>query len=148
MAEEKKSQKTKNTKTKKVTKSVKERKSSKKGKRIVPEGLAFIKASFNNTIITLTDPDGEVLVSCSPGEVGFKGTKKSTAFAATRAAESAVEKAQKFGLKEVKVYLSGPGQGRNAAVKGLDSAGLRITMLSDITPIPHNGCRPPRPPRK
>ena len=117
-------------------------------KRIVPEVRVYVQASFNNTIVTITDPDGAVLVSTSPGAIGFVGTKKSTAFAATKAAEDAVYKAQKYGIREAKVYIKGPGPGRNAAVKGLDSAGLRIKLLSDITPLPHNGCRPRKMPRK
>lgn len=120
----------------------------KKEKRTVPEVRVYIQASFNNTIVTITDPEGGVLVSTSPGAIGFVGTKKSTAFAATKAAEDAVYKAQKYGIREAKVYIKGPGPGRNAAVKGLDSAGLRVTLLSDITPLPHNGCRPRKIPRK
>jgi len=120
----------------------------KKIKRAVPEVNVYVQASFNNTIITITDPEGAVLAASSPGVVGFKGTKKSTAFAATKAAEDAAYKAQKYGIREAKVYISGPGPGRNAAVKGLDSAGVRITLLSDITPLPHNGCRPRKMPRK
>lgn len=120
----------------------------KRGKLNVTEARVYVNASFNNTIITITDLDGSVLASSSPGVIGFSGTKKSTAFAATKAAEDAVIKAQKFGIKEAKVYIKGPGPGRNAAVKGLDSAGLRITLLSDITPLPHNGCRSRKPPRK
>lgn len=123
-------------------------KSPKKVKKNVPECHVYIQASFNNTIVTVTDPEGNVLASSSPGVVGFKGTKKSTAFAATRAASDAMMKAQKFGVKEAKIYLRGPGQGRNAAVKGIDAAGVRITLLSDITPIPHNGCRARKKPRK
>jgi small subunit ribosomal protein S11 len=125
-----------------------ELKQRKKVKRKVPKCLVYVKASFNNTIITITDTEGKALASSSPGAVGFKGTKKSTAFAATKAAQDAYYKAQKYGIREAKVYLKGPGQGRNAAVKGLDSAGLKITMLSDLTPIPHNGCRPRKKPRK
>lgn len=123
-------------------------KSPKKVRKNVPQCHVYIQASFNNTIVTVTDPEGNVLASSSPGVVGFKGTKKSTAFAATRAAADAMMKAQKFGVKEVKIYLRGPGQGRNAAVKGIDSSGVRITLLSDITPIPHNGCRSRKKPRK
>lgn len=119
-----------------------------KQKRTVPEAQVFVEASFNNTIITIADPEGRVLVSSSPGVIGFKGTKKSTAFAATKAAEDAMYKVQKYGIREAKVYIKGPGPGRNAAVKGLDAAGLRITLLSDITPLPHNGCRPRKIPRK
>jgi small subunit ribosomal protein S11 len=126
-----------------------DKKTKKKTKKSVESGMAMIQSTFNNTIITLTDADGEVLVQGSPAVVGFKGARRSTAFAATKAATDAAEKAiKKFGLKEVKVFIKGPGAGRNAAVKGLDSAGLRITMLVDRTPIPHNGCRPRKAPRK
>lgn len=120
----------------------------KKVKRVVPQGVVYVQASFNNTIVTITDQEGDVLSTSSSGTVGFKGTKKSTAFAATKAAQDAVSKAQKYGIKEAKVYIKGPGPGRNAAVKGLDSAGLRITFLSDVTTLPHNGCRPRKAPRK
>jgi small subunit ribosomal protein S11 len=108
----------------------------------------MITATFNNTIITLTDEEGNALVQGSPSVVGFGGARRSTAFAATRAAQDTAEKAmKKYGLKEVKVFVKGPGSGRNAAVKGLDAAGLRITYLADKTPIPHNGCRPRKAPR-
>jgi small subunit ribosomal protein S11 len=120
----------------------------KKKKRAVPQGQAFVLASFNNTIITITDPEGAVIATASAGAAGFKGTKKSTAFAATRAAQDVVTKSQKYGVKEVKVYVKGPGPGRNAAVKGLEAYGLRISFLADITTLPHNGCRPRRKPRK
>jgi small subunit ribosomal protein S11 len=117
-------------------------------KRKVESGMAMIQATFNNTIITLTDDKGEVLAQGSPSVVGFKGAKRSTAYAATTAAMDVAEKAiKKYGLKEVKVFIKGPGSGRNAAVKGLDSAGLRVTMLVDRTPIPHNGCRSRKAPR-
>ncbi|MDD3662058.1 MAG: 30S ribosomal protein S11 [Candidatus Dojkabacteria bacterium] len=119
-----------------------------KVKKNVSEALVYVNATFNNTIITITDPEGNVLSSSSPGLVGFKGSKKSTAFGATKAAEDAAYKAQKYGVREAKVYIKGPGSGRNAAVKGIDSAGIRITLLSDITPLPHNGCRPRKQPRK
>ena len=126
-----------------------DKKIKKKSKKSVDSGMAMIQSTFNNTIITLTDSDGEVLVQGSPAVVGFKGARRSTAFAATKAATDAAEKAiKKFGLKEVKVFIKGPGAGRNAAVKGLDSAGLKITMLVDRTPIPHNGCRARKSPRK
>lgn len=121
----------------------------KKAKKIVPSGIVTIQTTFNNTIISITDLDGGVLVQGSPNVVGFKGAKRSTAFAATKAATDAADKAiKRYGLKEVKVYIKGPGAGRNAAVKGLDAAGLKITMLADRTPIPHNGCRPRKAPRK
>jgi len=121
----------------------------KKAKKSVSSGIVTVQSTFNNTIISITDTDGEVLVQGSPSVVGFKGAKRSTAFAATKAANDAAEKAiKKYGLKEVRVIVSGPGAGRNAAVKGLDSAGLKITTLVDRTPIPHNGCRPRKAPRK
>ena len=120
-----------------------------KGKKNVQSGIATIQTTFNNTIISLTDEKGEVLGQGSPARVGFKGAKRSTAFAATKAAVEVAERViKKYGLKEVKVFVKGPGAGRNAAVKGLDSAGLRVTMLIDRTPIPHNGCRPRKAPRK
>ena len=121
----------------------------KKAKKTVESGMAMIQTTFNNTIITLTDEKGEVLAQGSPAVVGFKGARRSTAFAATKAAVDVAEKAiKKYGLKEVKVFIKGPGSGRNAAVKGLDSAGLKVTMLVDRTPIPHNGCRSRKAPRK
>ena len=120
----------------------------KKAKKNVQSGIAKIQATFNNTIITLTDADGNVLAQGSPTRVGFKGARRSTAFAATKAAMEVAERAvKKYGLREVKAFLKGPGAGRNAAVKGLDSAGIRVTMLADETPIPHNGCRPRKAPR-
>lgn len=120
----------------------------KKTKKTVEKGIAKIRATFNNTLITLSDMDGNTLVQSSPPVVGFKGSKRSTAFAATLAAVDAGEKAKKkYGLKEVVVYIKGAGAGRNAAVKGLDSVGIRITKLVDTTPIPHNGCRSRKAPR-
>lgn len=122
---------------------------SKKAKIKVPAGLAHIFATFNNTIITITDEEGKALVSYSPAKVGFKNSKKRTPFAATRAALMAGQVAiEKYGLKDVKVYVKGAGVGRNAAIKGLSSAGLNVTLLADITTVPHNGNRPPRKPRK
>lgn len=131
-------------------KSVKGAKSTKaKAKRTVPSGIATIQSTFNNTIISLASDEGEVLGQGSPSKIGFKGAKRSTAYAATKAALDVAEKViKKYGLKEVKVFLKGPGAGRNAAVKGLDSAGLKITMLVDRTPVPHNGCRARKAPRK
>lgn len=121
----------------------------KKAKIQVKSGVATVLSTFNNTLITLADTEGKVLVQRSPANCGFKGSRKSTAFAATKAAKEAAEIAmKKYGLAEVKVYIKGPGAGRNAAVKGLDSAGLKVTLLADTTPIPHNGCRPRKRPRK
>lgn len=126
-----------------------ETKTKKTTKKNVQSGIATIQATFNNTIITLSDEKGEVLGQGSPSMVGFKGARRSTAYAATKAAMDVAEKVmKKYGLKEVKVFIKGPGAGRNAAVKGLDSAGLKITMLVDKTPIPHNGCRARKAPRK
>jgi small subunit ribosomal protein S11 len=126
-----------------------EAKTKKKTKKSVSTGMAFVQSTFNNTIITLTDDAGEVLGQGSPSAVGFKGAKRSTAFAATKAATELAERViKKYGLKEVRAFIKGPGAGRNAAIKGLDSAGLKVTMLTDRTPIPHNGCRPRKMPRK
>ncbi|MEI6462773.1 MAG: 30S ribosomal protein S11 [bacterium] len=117
----------------------------KKAKRIVEKAKVHIISTFNNSKITITDLDGNVLSWSSCGTVGFKGTKKSTAYAATKAAEDALAKAQKYGIKEASVYVKGIGQGRQAAVKGLKAAGLQITMLSDMTPVPHGGVKPKKP---
>jgi len=107
-------------------------------------GRAYIQSTFNNTIITLTDPRGNVIAWGSAGTVGFKGSRKSTAFAAQRAAEDAVKKGMEHGLRQVDVYVRGPGSGREAAIRSLHSMGLRVTSIRDVTPIPHNGCRPPK----
>ena len=124
-------------------------KAKSKAKKSVQSGIATIQSTFNNTIISLTDEEGEVLGQGSPSRVGFKGAKRSTAYAATKAATEVAERViKKYGLREVKVFIKGPGAGRNAAVKGLDAAGLKVTMLTDRTPIPHNGCRPRKAPRK
>lgn len=121
----------------------------KKKRRKVLKGLAHILATFNNTIVTITDEEGNTLVSYSPPRVGFKNAKKRTAYAATQAALNAAAAAMdKYGLQEVKVYVKGAGIGRNAAIKGLASAGLKITLLADVTRTPHNGCRPKKKPRK
>lgn len=124
-------------------------KKKKKTKRKVTSGIAHILATFNNTIVTITDEEGNTLVSYSPPRVGFKHAKKRTAYAATQAALNAAAAAMdRYGLREVKVYVKGAGIGRNAAIKGLASAGLRITLLADVTRTPHNGCRPKKKPRK
>ncbi|MBP5204535.1 30S ribosomal protein S11 [bacterium] len=134
--------------TKKTVKTKEESKKS-KSKKNVQSGIASIQSTFNNTIITLASEDGEVLGQGSPSRIGFKGAKRCTAYAATKAAVDVAERViKKYGLREVKVYVKGPGAGRNAAVKGLDSAGLKVTMLTDRTPIPHNGCRARKMPRK
>lgn len=113
-------------------------------RRNVARGIAHIKASFNNTLVTITDMNGDVLCSASAGTMGFKGTRKSTPFAAQRAVEQAAQAAKKFGLVEVEVQIKGPGSGRDAAVTALQSSGLRIHSIEDVTPLPHNGCRPPK----
>jgi len=114
----------------------------KRVRRSVSKAIVHVKATFNNTLITITDPNGEVLCSASAGHVGFKGSRKSTPFAAQRAAEEAAGKAKKMGVTEVEVRVKGPGSGRESAVTALQGAGLRITALEDVTPLPHNGCRP------
>ena len=111
-------------------------------RRSVPVGKAFIQSTFNNTIITLTDPSGEVLAWGSAGTVGFKGSRKSTAFAAQRAAEDAARKGMDQGLRQGQLFVRGPGAGREAAIRALQSAGLLVTSIRDVTPIPHNGTRP------
>ncbi|MCB1067261.1 30S ribosomal protein S11 [Simkania negevensis] len=117
-------------------------KSKKKITRTVPSGVAHVKATFNNTIVSITDPSGNVIGWGSAGKVNFTGSRKSSAFAGTVAAQDAAKAAMNYGLKEVEVYLKGPGAGRESAVRGLQSAGLIITMIKDRTPVQHNGCRP------
>ena len=113
-------------------------------KRIVHHGLVHIHASFNNTTVTITDPNGDALCWASSGTVGFKGSRKSTPFAAQRAAEICAERAQKFGMKEIEVKVKGPGSGRESAITALQAAGLSVKAIEDVTPLPHNGCRPPK----
>ena len=110
----------------------------------VEKGQAHIQSTFNNTLVTLTDMEGNALSWCSAGSLGFKGSRKSTPFAAQSAAETAAKAAMEHGLKTVEVYVKGPGAGRESAIRALQAAGLEITMIKDITPIPHNGCRPPK----
>jgi small subunit ribosomal protein S11 len=119
-------------------------KTSRKTKLNVARGIAHVKATFNNTHITITDMNGEALVSSSAGTIGFKGSKKSTPFAAQQAAEQAAVKARKMGMVEVEVKVKGPGSGRESAIRALQATGLRILSIEDVTPIPHNGCRPPK----
>jgi len=114
----------------------------KRVRRNVARGIAHIKATFNNTLVTITDVNGEVLCRASAGTVGFKGTRKSTPFAAQRAMEQAAYAARKFGVQEVEVRVKGPGTGRDSAITALQGAGLRIYSIEDVTPLPHNGCRP------
>ena len=110
----------------------------------VPSGIAHVKATFNNTIIAITDPSGRVIAWSSAGKVNFSGSRKSSAFAATVAAQDAAKIAASMGMKEVEVYLKGPGAGRESAVRGIQSAGITITAIRDNTPVAHNGCRPPK----
>ena len=114
----------------------------KKVRRGIARAIAHVKATFNNTLITITDPNGDTLIRESAGTMGFKGARKSTPFAAQRAAEQAASKARKLGVTEVEVRVKGPGSGRESAITALQAAGLRILSIEDVTPIPHNGCRP------
>ena len=114
----------------------------KKEKKMVINGIVHIQSTFNNTIITITDTSGNVIASASPGQVGFKGSRKSTPFAAQLAAQSALKKAMSLGLKSAEVRVKGPGVGREAALRALQMGGFSVTMIRDVTPIPHNGCRP------
>jgi len=111
-------------------------------RRSVVKAIAHVKATFNNTIITITDPSGEVLCWDSAGTIGFKGSRKSTPFAAQRAAESVAEKAKKMGVREVEVKVKGPGSGREGAITALQTAGITVRSIEDVTPLPHDGCRP------
>ena len=113
-------------------------------RKSVPTGRAYIQSTFNNTLITLTDIQGNVIAWASAGAAGFKGSRKSTAFAAQKAGETAARKGMDNGLRQVEVYVKGPGAGREAAIRSLNSSGLMITSIRDVTPTPHNGCRPPK----
>ncbi|MBW4511177.1 MAG: 30S ribosomal protein S11 [Scytonematopsis contorta HA4267-MV1] len=117
---------------------------SKKSKRNVPNGVAYIQSTFNNSIVTIADQNGDVISWASAGSSGFKGAKKGTPFAAQTAAESAARRAIDQGMRQIEVMVSGPGAGRETAIRALQGAGLEITLIRDITPIPHNGCRPPK----
>jgi len=116
----------------------------KKIRRNVNKGIAYIKATFNNTIVTMTDVGGDVICWATAGTVGFKGSRKSTPFAAQRAAETVAEKAAKLGVREVEIRVKGPGAGRESAITGLQVSGMAIKSIEDVTPLPHNGCRPPK----
>ncbi|MEO6461708.1 MAG: 30S ribosomal protein S11 [Candidatus Eisenbacteria bacterium] len=120
------------------------KKARKKDRRVPSTGVAHVRASFNNTIVTITDTDGNVISWASAGKAGFKGSRKSTPFAAQVAAESAAREAKDLGLKRVEVWVKGPGAGREAAIRSLQAAGLEIAAIKDVTPITHNGCRPPK----
>ena len=110
----------------------------------VDKGIVHVQSSFNNTIVTITDTQGNALSACSSGELGYRGNRKSTPFAAGQAAETAAKKAKDYGLKSVEVYVKGPGNGRESAIRSLAAAGLEVTLIRDVSPIPHNGCRPPK----
>lgn len=118
------------------------RKGKRKERKNIQSGIAHIQASFNNTLVSITDLSGNVIVWASAGTEGFKGSRKSTPFAAQRAADSAARKAQEHGMRQIDVYVNGPGSGRESAIRSLQASGLRINMIRDVTPIPHNGCRP------
>lgn len=113
-------------------------------RKSIPSGKAFVQSTFNNTIVTLTDATGNVLAWGSSGTAGFKGSRKGTPYAAQLAAHDAARKAMEHGLRQVEVFVKGPGSGREAAIRSLQSSGLYITSITDVTPIPHNGCRPPK----
>jgi len=116
----------------------------KREKKNIPNGIVHIQSTFNNTIVTVTDPGGNVVAWSSSGVQGFKGSRKSTPFASQLAAEDAAKKAMEHGMRNVEVYVKGPGSGRESALRSLQAAGFNVTMIKDVTPIPHNGCRPPK----
>ncbi len=116
----------------------------KREKKTIPVGTAHIRSSFNNTHVTISDPRGNVISWSSAGTAGFKGSRKGTPFAASVAAETAARKAMEHGLRQVEVFVRGPGSGREAAIRSLQSAGLEVNLIRDVTPVPHNGCRPPK----
>jgi len=122
----------------------KPKKAKRKEKKNIPHAHAHIKSSFNNTIVTITDPQGHTISWASSGNVGFKGSRKSTPFAAQLAAEAAARRAMEHGVKRVDVFVKGPGSGRETAIRSLAAAGLEVAGIQDVTPVPHNGCRPPR----
>lgn len=127
-----------------MAKSSKSGSKRKKEKKNVPTGVAHIQATFNNTIVTITDPEGNAVAWASSGTQGFKGSRKSTPFAAQLAAQDAAKKAMENGMRNVEVFIKGPGGGREAALRSIQAAGLNVTLIRDVTPIPHNGCRPPK----
>lgn len=127
-----------------MAKAVKKVVKRRRERKTIEKGAVHIRSSFNNTMVTVTDANGNALSWASSGGLGFRGSKKSTPFAAQMAAETAAKAAMEHGLKTVEVYVKGPGQGREAAIRALQSAGLEVVMIKDVTPIPHNGCRPPK----
>lgn len=120
------------------------KKGIKKEKRSITYGAAHIQATFNNTIITITDPNGDVVTWSSAGNLGFKGSRKGTPYAAQMAASSAAKKALDLGVKQIDIFIKGPGAGRESAIRALQAAGMEINLIKDVTPVPHNGCRPPK----
>jgi len=116
----------------------------KKTKKMVPQGKAFIHATFNNTIVTITDMDGNTICWASAGSSGFKGSRKSTPYAAGLAGRNAAREAQQLGVQELEIVVKGPGPGRETAIRSIQSSGIRVRSISDVTPVPHNGCRPPK----
>ena len=127
-----------------MAKNVTTKKVARRNRKNIEKGAAHIHSSFNNTIVTITDVQGNTLSWASSGGLGFKGSRKSTPFASQMAAETAAKAAMEHGLKSVEVFVKGPGAGREAAIRALQTAGLEISMIKDVTPIPHNGCRPPK----
>ena len=117
---------------------------TRKVKKNIPNGLAYIQATFNNTLVTITDPQGNAVAWSSSGSMGFRGSRKSTPFAAQVAAQTAAGKAREHGMRSLGVLVKGPGAGREAAIRALQASGFKVTMIRDITPVPHNGCRPPK----
>jgi len=128
----------------KQQKVTKRQRGKRRERKNVPRGQAHVQSTFNNTIITITDPQGAVICWASAGQSGFKGSRKSTPYAAQIAAESAARKAMDNGMRAIEVFVKGPGSGREAAVRSLQAAGLTVTSITDVTPLPHNGCRPPK----
>lgn len=123
---------------------MKKKRGSKKEKKNVVYGAAHIQATFNNTIVTITDQNGNVLTWASAGSLGFKGSRKGTPYAAQMAAEAAAKRAMDYGLRQVDVFVKGPGAGRESAIRAIQASGLDISLIKDVTPVPHNGCRPPK----
>jgi small subunit ribosomal protein S11 len=123
---------------------VKKARGRRRERKNVPVGVAHIQSTFNNTVVTITDTQGNVLAWSSAGQTGYKGSRKGTPFAAGLAAEAAARKAMEHGVKQVEVFVKGPGSGREAAIRALQSAGLEVNLIRDVTPVPHNGCRPPK----
>ncbi len=125
-------------------KAVKKTVRRRRDRRVVEKGQAHIQSTFNNTIVTITDATGNALSWASAGQLGFRGSRKSTPYAAQMAADTAAGKAKEYGLRTIEVFVKGPGSGREAAIRALQAAGLEVTMIKDVTPVPHNGCRPPK----